>query len=93
MSTSAGTLIEWPKDLPAPAANASEEVSGEIESGSEAPESAEPVKEPTEAEIRSSLAEHHGNIVRAAKALGLSSRYVLYRLMRKYGIADDQRKV
>ncbi len=44
------------------------------------------VKEPTEAEIRAALAEHGGNIVRAAKALELSSRYVLYRWMKKYGI-------
>ena len=43
-------------------------------------------RDPTEAEIRASLAEHGGNIVRTARALGLSTRYVLYRLMRKFGI-------
>ena len=42
--------------------------------------------EPSEAEVRASLAAHGGNIVRTAQALGLSSRYVLYRLMRRYGI-------
>jgi DNA-binding NtrC family response regulator len=42
--------------------------------------------EPSEVQVRASLAEHGGNIVRTAQALGLSSRYVLYRLMRKHGI-------
>ena len=42
--------------------------------------------EPSEAHVRASLAEHGGNVVRTALALGLTSRYVLYRLMRKYGI-------
>ena len=41
---------------------------------------------PTEAQIRGALTEHEGNIAGAARALGLSSRYVLYRLMRKYRI-------
>jgi transcriptional regulator of acetoin/glycerol metabolism len=36
--------------------------------------------------VRASLAEHGGNVVRTAQALGLTSRYVLYRLMRKHGI-------
>lgn len=43
-------------------------------------------REPTEGEVRASLDASGGNVVRAAKALGLSSRYALYRLMRKYGI-------
>jgi transcriptional regulator of acetoin/glycerol metabolism len=30
-----------------------------------------------------------GSVPRAASALGLSSRYALYRLMKKYGIATD----
>lgn len=84
MSTSAGTVIEWPEDAPAPNATASmptDSANDELP-----PEMTEPVKEPSEAEVRESLAAHDGNIVRAAKALGLSSRYVLYRLMRKYGI-------
>ncbi len=44
------------------------------------------VTEPSEAEVRARLAERGGNIVRTAHALGLSSRDVLYRLMRKRGI-------
>ena len=45
--------------------------------------------EPTAEEIRASLQGTGGNIVRAAYALGLSSRYALYRLMRKHGIEAD----
>jgi DNA-binding NtrC family response regulator len=41
---------------------------------------------PSEREVRAQLAAHKGNIVRTANALGLSSRYVLYRLMRRYRI-------
>lgn len=58
--------------------------------GDEAPHAREPhraeVPELSEAQVRASLAEHQGNIVRTAQALGLTSRYVLYRLMRKHGI-------
>jgi DNA-binding NtrC family response regulator len=86
MSTSMGKVIEWPKDMLLPTADALEEWSVSPENGTEAAEIAEPVKEPSEAEVRESLGAHDGNIVRAARALGLSSRYVLYRLMRKYGI-------
>jgi two-component system nitrogen regulation response regulator GlnG/two-component system response regulator HydG len=42
--------------------------------------------EPTEAEVRAALDAHEGNVTRAAKQLGLESRYVLYRLMKKLGI-------
>ncbi|HEX4417893.1 MAG TPA: sigma 54-interacting transcriptional regulator [Kofleriaceae bacterium] len=42
--------------------------------------------EPSQAQVRASLTEHRGNIARTAQALGLTSRYVLYRLMRKHGI-------
>jgi DNA-binding NtrC family response regulator len=43
-------------------------------------------REPTAEEIRVRVRQESGNIRRAAAALGLPSRYVLYRLMRKYGI-------
>jgi transcriptional regulator with AAA-type ATPase domain len=45
--------------------------------------------EPTAEGIRAALAEHGGSTKRAARALGLSSRFVLYRLMKKHGIAVD----
>ena len=44
--------------------------------------------EPTSNEIRAALETAGGSVGRAAGALGLSSRFVLYRLMRKYGIRD-----
>ncbi len=48
-----------------------------------------PRQDPTEEQIRASLAREKGNVRRAAQALGVSSRYGLYRLMKKYGIAID----
>jgi transcriptional regulator of acetoin/glycerol metabolism len=43
-------------------------------------------EEPSEQEIRAALESAAGNVARAAKALGLSSRYALYRAMAKRGI-------
>jgi two-component system nitrogen regulation response regulator GlnG/two-component system response regulator HydG len=51
-----------------------------------APAPARPSHEPTPAEIRTSVQRENGNVRRAAEALGLPSRYALYRLIRKYGI-------
>jgi hypothetical protein len=48
-----------------------------------------PRQEPTEEQIRATLARAKGNVRRAAHELGLSSRYGLYRLMKKHGIAVD----
>jgi two-component system nitrogen regulation response regulator GlnG/two-component system response regulator HydG len=48
--------------------------------------SREPKAEPTADDIRAALGEASGNVTRAAKALGLSSRYALYRLMQRHGI-------
>lgn len=45
--------------------------------------------EPSADQVRASLADQSGNVAAAAKALGLSSRYVLYRLMKRHGIAGD----
>ncbi len=42
--------------------------------------------EPSADQVRAILGEEKGNITRAARALGLSSRFALYRLMKKYGI-------
>jgi transcriptional regulator of acetoin/glycerol metabolism len=46
--------------------------------------------EPTEEQVRASLSANAGNVAKAARTLGLSSRYVLYRLMKRYGIAGDE---
>jgi hypothetical protein len=48
----------------------------------------DPKLEPTSQEVRAALETAGGSVGRAAGALGLSSRFVLYRLMRKYGIRD-----
>ncbi|WP_434048489.1 MULTISPECIES: sigma 54-interacting transcriptional regulator [Sorangium] len=91
MSTSAGDAIAWSGSAPS---------TGSAPPGAteppedDRPADVEPARvrdapEPSEAEVRASLSEHDGNIVRTAQALGLSSRYVLYRLMRRYGITTD----
>ncbi len=46
-------------------------------------------REPTLAEIREAWAANAGNVSGVARALGLSSRFALYRRMRKLGIALD----
>jgi DNA-binding NtrC family response regulator len=43
-------------------------------------------EEPSEQDIRAALEREGGSVTRAAEALGLSSRYALYRLMAKLGI-------
>lgn len=40
-------------------------------------------------EIRAMLGFHHGRVADAARALGLSSRYALYRLLKKHRIEPD----
>ena len=52
-------------------------------------EPATPYEEPDPDRIRACLAEHGGNVSRAARALELPNRYVLYRLLRKHGIEVD----
>lgn len=86
MSSSSGNALEWPSDLPVPNVQVIGSIPSELQHVPEIEEPTGLTRDPTEGEIRSSLAEHNGNIVRVAKALGLSSRYVLYRFMRKYGI-------
>ncbi len=53
-------------------------------------EKAPPVREPTADDIRASLAGADNNVRRAAEALGLPSRYALYRLLRKHGIEPKE---
>jgi DNA-binding NtrC family response regulator len=83
MSTSTGSAIEWAGEAPASGPGAP---SPDTEESAEALVDDPSVPEPSEAEVRAALAAHGANIVRTAKALRLSSRYVLYRLMRKHGI-------
>jgi DNA-binding NtrC family response regulator len=47
-----------------------------------------PVSEPTASEIRAALKTAGGSVGKAARTLGLSSRFALYRLMRKHSIRD-----
>lgn len=42
--------------------------------------------EPGPAEIRASIERNGGNLARASKALGLKSRFALYRLLKKHGM-------
>jgi DNA-binding NtrC family response regulator len=89
MSASTGDAIEWhrgaPPEQPAPAPTPRDGAADSVPEV-ETPE----VPEPTAEEVRASLAENHGNILRTARALGLSSRYVLYRLMKRYGIGAEE---
>jgi two-component system nitrogen regulation response regulator GlnG/two-component system response regulator HydG len=48
-----------------------------------------PERTPEREEIVAALAAASGNVTNAARALGLSSRFVLYRLMRRHGLGAD----
>jgi DNA-binding NtrC family response regulator len=50
------------------------------------PASSTPVQDLDAEQVRQALESSGGSVTRAAKLLGLSSRYALYRLMRKYGL-------
>jgi DNA-binding NtrC family response regulator len=54
-----------------------------------APSAAAPAIEPSADELRAAIEAQRGNVVRAAAALGLPSRYALYRLLKKHGIDPD----
>ena len=45
--------------------------------------------EPTAEDLRLALKREEGSVSRAARALGMSSRYAMYRLLRKHGIELD----
>jgi DNA-binding NtrC family response regulator len=87
MSTSTGDAIAWndasPSREPPPS---SSDGASEPSAAASPPEAPEPSAE----EVRASLEQHQGNVTRAAQALGLSSRYVLYRLMKRYGIGSAE---
>ena len=84
MSASTGDAIDWQEGAP-PVRTAPPSTPKDDPSGS-APEAPDPTAE----QVRAALAEHRGNILRTAQALGLSSRYVLYRLMKRYGIGPEE---
>jgi two-component system nitrogen regulation response regulator GlnG/two-component system response regulator HydG len=46
--------------------------------------------EPDEERVRAALGDAGGNVTRAARALGLKNRFALYRLMKRFGIEDDE---
>jgi DNA-binding NtrC family response regulator len=95
MSESHGDVIEAPSELravgpsagpvaaqgsePALPVDAYEVVSAPLESR----------PEPGPDDIRAALARHDGRVAQAARTLGLTSRYALYRLMKKHGIETD----
>ena len=51
---------------------------------------ARPTGEVDPASITEALERHQGNVTRAARELGLKNRYVLYRLMKKFGIEGSE---
>jgi two-component system response regulator HydG len=78
MASSEGDVIGW---------------SDAVLTGDDAPSERDPARrprsrtqEPSEQDIRAALEREDGSVTRAAAALGLSSRYALYRLMAKFGI-------
>jgi DNA-binding NtrC family response regulator len=54
------------------------------------PAGARAATEISAAELRAAIARHQGNLAETARALGLSSRYGLYRLLKKHGIDVDK---
>ena len=99
MAKSRGSRVELPDDMPAealPEAQTSARLQAETPAaalpGERAPVRVlrrRPGEEPTAEEIKAAVTENGGNLVQAAKALGLVSRYALYRLLRRYGIDAD----
>ncbi len=70
MAESSGEVLEVPASLLAPASVEAPAAGGE----------------PTREQIRAALARNGGNMTESARALGLSSRFVLHRLMKKLGV-------
>ena len=77
VSTSRGAFVELTR-----------EVEGELRPQGATP--AASTDEPDEERVRAALAEAGGNVTRAARALGLKNRFALYRLMKRFGIEDDE---
>jgi two-component system nitrogen regulation response regulator GlnG/two-component system response regulator HydG len=51
-----------------------------------------PPAELSRGQVEATLARHEGNVTRAARELGLKNRFVLYRLMRRLGVAGGTDK-
>ena len=51
---------------------------------------ATPKEEPSAQQIRDALRDQAGSVTRAAAALGLPSRFALYRLMRRLGLSSPE---
>ena len=96
MAASRGTRIELPEDM----ATEGQPRAPEAEPSRSGPKDAnapaarkKPGEEPAAEEIRAAITANGGNLVQSAKALGLPSRYSLYRLLRKHGIDTDDLRV
>ena len=101
MSESHGDVVEPPPELEAMATRSRDSSPSEVavrpadsqsmprDSGRLPLEPSEPRLEPGPDEIRAALGRHDGRVAEAARTLGLSSRYALYRLMKKHGIEAD----
>jgi len=77
LAESCGDTLELPASLRAPTAPALAPAPAPREQ-----------PDPNEEQIRAALASSGNSVPKAATALGLSSRYALYRLMKKHGIGD-----
>lgn len=82
-AVSKGELTQWPRKSELPSRPAVE--------ASGAPQSAAVPKSAEAAEIARVLDENNGSIEKAWRALGLTSRYALARLLRKHGIKVSRR--
>jgi DNA-binding NtrC family response regulator len=99
MSESHGDVIEAPPELRAisgmpPRLSSPGPTSATPSSANESQQigalpAAEARPEPGADEIRAALKRHDGRVAEAARTLGLSSRYALYRLLKKHGIDPD----
>jgi len=82
---SAGSAIEWPSDTTSKSSKIRSSFRKDESSPGDTARTSD-MPDPSEAEVRAALATHKGNIARMLHALGLTNRYMFYRLIRKYGI-------
>ncbi|MBK9258684.1 MAG: sigma-54-dependent Fis family transcriptional regulator [Polyangiaceae bacterium] len=78
MASSTGDVIEWSDALREQRLNPPTDERDVVSDNEE--------EMVAESKVRAALAHCGGNVAQAAQALGLPTRYVLYRLMKKYGI-------
>jgi DNA-binding NtrC family response regulator len=94
MSESTGDEIESPSDWRVESVLSRPSAQPELrpQSGSSPEEVRAPrpvIPEPSPEDIRGALAAMGGSVGKAARVLGLSSRFTLYRLMKKHGIGES----